>query len=186
MSHSSNMTIFFLGPLRLWSHIVSNRLDSYHTFSKLECKCKLWGKRGAWATQYGVTTCCSSQTRASGSPTAKRHKRISVSDYSIIMKGSIIYSSLSCYVAMWSILTCPWNWDCLVVVVVLVFLRSSVQLDPRVFSADWLLAVIIVALLLRPLLKTRQDFIYFCWMAFFTSDLQLLHTSPPTIRVHQL
>lgn len=47
-------------------------LKSYQTLSRLECKCKLWEKRGAWATQYGVTTCCSSQVRASGSPTGEK------------------------------------------------------------------------------------------------------------------
>lgn len=95
-----------------------------------------------------------------------------------IMKGSIIYFSLSCYVAMWAVLTRPWNWDCLVVVVVLVFLWSSVQLDPRVFPADWLLAVIIVALLLRPLLKTSQDlFISAGWL----SSLLILSSCSPLL-----
>lgn len=34
--------------------------------------------------------------------------------------------------------------------------------------------------------KNQSRLVYFCWMAFFTSDSQLLHTSPPSIRVHQL
>lgn len=53
-------------------------MKSYQTLSRLECKCKLWGKRRAWVVQYGVTICCSSQARASGSPTGKRSWNIAV------------------------------------------------------------------------------------------------------------
>lgn len=46
-------------------------LFSYQTAARLECKCKLCEKRGALPVQYWGTTCCSSQLRASGSPTVK-------------------------------------------------------------------------------------------------------------------
>lgn len=51
--------------------------------------------------------------------------------------------------------TCPRDWDCLVAVVLL-FLRRSVQLDPRILSADGLLTVVIITLILGPLLKVRK------------------------------
>lgn len=47
---------------------------------------------------------------------------------------------------------CDWNGFA----VVLVLLRCSVQLDARVLPADWLLAVILLALVLRPLLKKKN------------------------------
>lgn len=51
--------------------------------------------------------------------------------------------------------TCPCDWDSLVAVVLL-FLRCSIQLDPRILSADGLLIVVFVALIFRPLLRERK------------------------------
>lgn len=67
---------------------------------------------------------------------------------------------MSCFQMIFSIKcnmirTCPCDWNCLVNVV-LVVLGGSVQLDPRVLPADWLLAVLILTLLLRPFLKNTQ------------------------------
>jgi len=138
-------------------------MKSYHTLSKLECKCKLWGKREAWVTQYGVTTCCSSQARASGSPTGKAYINMALSHRSrcqywyrlTIPKSSRFPNLLLCCLPVQMVPTCPCNWNCLASVV-LVLLGGSVQLDPRVLPADWLLAVLILTLILRPLLQGSQ------------------------------
>lgn len=51
--------------------------------------------------------------------------------------------------------TCPGDWDRLVAVV-LVFLWRSIQLDPRILSANGLPTVVFIALIFRPLLKGRE------------------------------
>lgn len=56
---------------------------------------------------------------------------------------------------MTRVYTCPRDWDRLVAVV-LVFLRRSIQLDPRILSADGLLTVVFITFIFRPLLKDRR------------------------------
>lgn len=65
------------------------------------------------------------------------------------------FGRTSVYLHVTRVHTCPRDWDGLVTVV-LVFLRRSVQLDPRILSADGLLIVVFIALIFRPLLKDRK------------------------------
>lgn len=97
-------------------------LESYHTFSRLECKCKLWGKRGHSVTQYGVTICCSSHARASGSPTGITWYDIFFQTRKSHMR-QILPRSWNFVIR--PVHTCPCHWYCLVAVV-LVLLWCSV------------------------------------------------------------
>lgn len=145
--------------------------ESHQTLSRLECKCKLWGKRGAWATQYGVTMCCSSQARASGSPAGTHNWELWP-----IQKTALMVSHNHYVFGCGPVRTRPRHRDGLVAVFLVVLWRS-VQLDPRVLPADGLLAVIVLALLLRPLLQDSQH--------WFMSTRGLFSSSyTPTIKTH--